>query len=249
MEIPPHWRLRMSDIIAEYMINRFLEAIGRPIRPTSLPDTSIPLSAVFEADRIVQSMAKAYQNQRSFPINIRRMVESLGPNETGKIPPIEEAQGDRYRIRPSLLDQTGALSRSVSNSRSWRTEEELFGGGEVRGAIELSPAWYQQGCLPFRHMPEVSALLKDSNEDPGPRKWLQASSLQTAILSASLIQWLDMLATIGGDPELHMELDTLGVGLFYGPGTVLALSGKVLQHGVPPSAMAGVYLRVWVTYL
>ncbi|KIK72413.1 hypothetical protein PAXRUDRAFT_22018 [Paxillus rubicundulus Ve08.2h10] len=71
MDIPSHWQLHMLDIIAGYMVNQFLETIGQPTRPTpALPDTSILLSAVFEADQIVWSMAKAYQNQRTFPIDI-----------------------------------------------------------------------------------------------------------------------------------------------------------------------------------
>ncbi|KAF9220358.1 hypothetical protein BS17DRAFT_681353, partial [Gyrodon lividus] len=45
-------------------------------------------------------------------------------------------------------------------------------------------------------------------------------------------QWLDMLATIGGDPDLHIDLDSIGVRLGYGPGTLLGISGKVLRHGV-----------------
>ncbi|KIK73040.1 hypothetical protein PAXRUDRAFT_21294 [Paxillus rubicundulus Ve08.2h10] len=70
MDIPSHWQLCMSDIIVEYMVNQFLETIGQPTRPTpALPNTSIPLSAVFEADRIVWSMAKAYQNQKALGLN------------------------------------------------------------------------------------------------------------------------------------------------------------------------------------
>ncbi|KIK74429.1 hypothetical protein PAXRUDRAFT_175730, partial [Paxillus rubicundulus Ve08.2h10] len=157
----------------------------------------------------------------------------------------------------------------------------------------LSPAWYQQGRVPYRHQPEVSAILKASHANPGPRKWLQARALQNAILSATLmfmhpdlyalgretllrlasstqeedmqqiilewstvylvvsmivnqmtafhrdlscqVQWLDMLATIGGDPDLHIELENFRVRLAYSPGTVVGLSRKVLQHGVPAS--------------
>ncbi|KAF9234569.1 hypothetical protein BU15DRAFT_65565 [Melanogaster broomeanus] len=309
MKIPPHWRLRMSDIIAEYMINQFLEAIGRPIRPTSLPDTSIPLSAVFEADRIVQSMAKAYQNQRSFPIDIRRMAESLGPNETGTNEQKEQSLKERFPLEeakemiigsdppigpdrgcpghgiflasylmssrqalvlsfPFGMRECGtnlellfpALSRSVSNSRSWRTEEELFGGS--RDPNGSKPAL----CKPpsFRHRlfvmhpdfyasgRETLCKLGQSTQIEEMKSVLSEWSLVYSVTSVIVnwatpfhrdqncrIQWLDMLASIGGDPDLHMELDTLGVGLSYGPGMVLALSGKVLRHGVPQLVTAG----------
>ncbi|KIK77599.1 hypothetical protein PAXRUDRAFT_41583, partial [Paxillus rubicundulus Ve08.2h10] len=49
------------------------------------------------------------------------------------------------------------------------------------------------------------------------------------------VHWLDMLATIGGDPDLHIELDNLGVRLAYSLETILSLSGKVLHHRVPAS--------------
>ncbi|KIK76498.1 hypothetical protein PAXRUDRAFT_169761, partial [Paxillus rubicundulus Ve08.2h10] len=167
----------------------------------------------------------------------------------------------------------------------WRTQEDLFTESQIRGAIELSPAWYQQG-----HQPKESAILKGSHADPGPQKWLQAGALQNAILSVTLmvmhpdlyasgretflklasstkdkdmqqiilewstvcsvvlvivnwatpfhrdlsfqVQWLDMLATIGGDPDLYIKLDNIRVRLAYSPGTVVSLSRKVLQHGV-----------------
>ncbi|KIK77262.1 hypothetical protein PAXRUDRAFT_73252, partial [Paxillus rubicundulus Ve08.2h10] len=37
------------------------------------------------------------------------------------------------------------ISRSITGSRSWRTQEHLFTESCIRGAIEMSPAWYQQG--------------------------------------------------------------------------------------------------------
>ncbi|KIK75879.1 hypothetical protein PAXRUDRAFT_162232 [Paxillus rubicundulus Ve08.2h10] len=64
------------------------------------------------------------------------------------------------------------ISRSITSSRSWRTQEDLFMESRIRGAIELSPAWYKQGGVPYRHQPEVSAILKASHADPGPWQWL-----------------------------------------------------------------------------
>ncbi|KIK72452.1 hypothetical protein PAXRUDRAFT_74898, partial [Paxillus rubicundulus Ve08.2h10] len=51
----------------------------------------------------------------------------------------------------------------------------------------LSPAWYQQDRVPYRHQLEVSAILKGSHANPGPQQWLQAGALQNAILSATLM--------------------------------------------------------------
>ncbi|KIK72735.1 hypothetical protein PAXRUDRAFT_180013, partial [Paxillus rubicundulus Ve08.2h10] len=54
----------------------------------------------------------------------------------------------------------------------WRTQKDLFMESCIIGAIELSPAWYQQGQVPYRHQHEVSAILKASHSNPGPRQWL-----------------------------------------------------------------------------
>ncbi|KIK72488.1 hypothetical protein PAXRUDRAFT_180569, partial [Paxillus rubicundulus Ve08.2h10] len=205
MDIPSHWQLHMLDIITEYMVNQFLETIGQPTQPTpALPNTSIPLSVIFKADRIVQSMAKAYKNQsitneaREKALKERFLVEkdeelvcepTLLLDRTGVI-----MAWHLPGVRVSKRDCAGNLeflfpdiSRSITDSRSWRTQEDLFTESQIRGAIELSPAWYQQGQVPYRHRPKVSAILKASHADPGPQQWLQAGALQNAILSVTLM--------------------------------------------------------------
>ncbi|KIK73232.1 hypothetical protein PAXRUDRAFT_21089 [Paxillus rubicundulus Ve08.2h10] len=101
MDIPSHWQLRMSDIIVEYMVNQFLETI-----------------AVFEADQIVWSMAKAYRNQRTFPVDIQCMAEALGSNETSTNKAREKALKERFPVEKDeelvceltlLLDWTGVI--------------------------------------------------------------------------------------------------------------------------------------------
>ncbi|KIK73481.1 hypothetical protein PAXRUDRAFT_120734, partial [Paxillus rubicundulus Ve08.2h10] len=199
----------------------------------------------------------------------------------------EEFQRDCVRNLEFLFPD---ISRTITSSRSWRTQEDLFTESQIRGAIELSPAWYQQGRVVRRILPEVSAIRKGSHANPGPQQWLRAGTLQNAILLATLmvmhpdiyasgretflklasstqdkdmqqiilewstvysvvlvivnwatpfhrdlsfrVQWLDMLATIGGDPDLHIKLDNIGVRLAYSPRTLVGLSGKVLWHGV-----------------
>ncbi|KIK73373.1 hypothetical protein PAXRUDRAFT_178612, partial [Paxillus rubicundulus Ve08.2h10] len=79
------------------------------------------------------------------------------------------------------------ISRSITSSRSWRTQEDLFTESQIRGTIELSPAWYQQGRVVREIHPKVSAILKGSHADPGPWQCLQAGALQNAILSATLM--------------------------------------------------------------
>lgn len=45
--------------------------------------------------------------------------------------------------------------------------------------------------------------------------------------------WYDILATFGQYSKGHLELPGLGYRLQYNPGTVVALAGKVVRHGVP----------------
>jgi hypothetical protein len=45
-------------------------------------------------------------------------------------------------------------------------------------------------------------------------------------------QWYDLLATVGDYSEAEMLLPTIGLRLKYKRGTMVALSGKVLRHGV-----------------
>lgn len=46
-------------------------------------------------------------------------------------------------------------------------------------------------------------------------------------------EWYDLLATLGDYSDCDMKLPGLGISLEYGPGTVIGLSGMVLEHGVP----------------
>ncbi|KIK72150.1 hypothetical protein PAXRUDRAFT_22336 [Paxillus rubicundulus Ve08.2h10] len=56
-------------------------------------------------------MAKAYQNQRTFPIDIQCMAEALGSNETGTNEAREKALKERFLVekdeelvcKPTLL--------------------------------------------------------------------------------------------------------------------------------------------------
>lgn len=45
-------------------------------------------------------------------------------------------------------------------------------------------------------------------------------------------RWLDMLLTIGPYTHADMELPGLGYRLSYEPGTIVALSGQMVRHGV-----------------
>ncbi|KAF8546211.1 hypothetical protein OG21DRAFT_1427731, partial [Imleria badia] len=45
-------------------------------------------------------------------------------------------------------------------------------------------------------------------------------------------QWLDLLVMVGEYEEVDMVLPSLGLRLCYSPGSVVAMSGQLMQHGV-----------------
>jgi hypothetical protein len=47
--------------------------------------------------------------------------------------------------------------------------------------------------------------------------------------------WFDVLATIGGDDNLTLNMPDIGIQLGYSSGTVVAICGSVLRHEVPAS--------------
>ncbi|KIK79973.1 hypothetical protein PAXRUDRAFT_159879, partial [Paxillus rubicundulus Ve08.2h10] len=59
---------------------------------------------------------------------------------------------------------------------------------ELKGCINLSPAWFQQGRngQGRNHLPEVLASLKKSNGDSGGRVWVGAMVILNTLLSVML---------------------------------------------------------------
>jgi len=45
--------------------------------------------------------------------------------------------------------------------------------------------------------------------------------------------WYDILATLGKYRDCMLKMPGLGISLEYGPGTVVGIAGKVLEHEVP----------------
>jgi hypothetical protein len=51
--------------------------------------------------------------------------------------------------------------------------------------------------------------------------------------TGSRFNWYDLLVTLGRYQNCNLELPSLGISLDYGPGTVVGISGMVLEHEVP----------------
>ncbi|KIK73189.1 hypothetical protein PAXRUDRAFT_74850, partial [Paxillus rubicundulus Ve08.2h10] len=95
------------------------------------------------------------------------------------------------------------ISRSITSSRSWRTQEDLFTESRIRGTIELSPAWYQQGWV-------VRQILGHHGERILTLPALQApaGALQNAILSATLMVMHPDLYASGRETLLKLASST-----------------------------------------
>ena len=91
---------------------------------------------------------------------------------------------------------------------------------------------------------QTNECLRDTPIDPQGllNKWASVFS-GVAIISdritpphrdtGSRHQWYDVLVTLGTYQGCNLELPGVGFSLEYGPGTVVGISGKVLQHAVP----------------
>ena len=51
--------------------------------------------------------------------------------------------------------------------------------------------------------------------------------------NSSRVHWYDVLVALGSYQNCNLELPGLGMSLEYSPGTVVGLSGMVLEHAVP----------------
>ncbi|KAF8414658.1 hypothetical protein L210DRAFT_3513467 [Boletus edulis BED1] len=79
---------------------------------------------------------------------------------------------------------------------NWRTHPDLFRmDADLKGAVNVSLAWFQQGHTTISSDPEASALLKEHRAANGVKQWVEQSRDQWAILSGAMaIMHPDMYA-------------------------------------------------------
>ncbi|KAI6040998.1 hypothetical protein EDC04DRAFT_2602040 [Pisolithus marmoratus] len=133
---------------------------------------------------------------------------------------------------------------------------------DLMGSIDLSPAWYQQGEESnsawqwVNQMSEVHALLSGMLAIIHPQMYsagqealiqldMKAKQWKDADISSILPSWnaiysningweqcLDMLLTVGDYLPLDFIIPTFKLWFHYNPGTIIAMSGSALEHGV-----------------
>ncbi|KAI5986699.1 hypothetical protein F5J12DRAFT_787210 [Pisolithus orientalis] len=88
------------------------------------------------------------------------------------------------------------LQESIKASpQAWQMDKSYFcNNAELKGAINLSPTWFQQGHGPQNGFPEASWLLKSRKENTSTRQWVDQMSDTNALLSAILHveKWADL---------------------------------------------------------
>lgn len=102
----------------------------------------------------------------------------------------------------------------------------------------IHPELYSAGQQAFNHLRQCSKI--ERQDVLG--KWTSVFSGASVICnrtakphrdSQSQHHWYDLLATLGHYQNCTLELPGLGISLEYGPGTVVGLSGMMLEHEVP----------------
>ncbi|KAI5998415.1 hypothetical protein F5J12DRAFT_784986 [Pisolithus orientalis] len=218
----PHgWQMELTDCIASYMKARFQEEVFSG--PHALPDISILFLVLCEADHILSVISQA----SCCPINSRK-------NWGGKTCNAEAAERYTQVTEPSILVTDSStihiwptygtafiflrepLWESIKASpQAWQMDKSYFhDDAELKGTINLSPAWFQQGhgvdgwealiCLGELAEQDING------QDP----------------------WYDMLVTVGDYLPLDFVIPTLNLQLHYNPGTIIAFSGSALEHGM-----------------
>ncbi|KAI5984747.1 hypothetical protein EDD15DRAFT_2201055 [Pisolithus albus] len=210
-EIPEGWRMKLTDQVADYMQKRFREEVFKA--PRALPHISIPVPLVCRADRVLPVIVQAYQHpgphcQEVIINKVRRgkTVDAAGSQHYKEINTptvvINENGNTRLWYLPGAISHAyqkdiwnslhclrRPLAQSLSHShpRGWRNDHILFREmADLRGSLDLSPAWYQQGHGPPNFHAEVSRLLKARNAQNGVRGWVDEMSDLNALLSGVL---------------------------------------------------------------
>ncbi|KAI5991004.1 hypothetical protein EDD15DRAFT_2369410 [Pisolithus albus] len=260
-QVPHGWWMELTDKLAEYMQSRFWEEVftgQRTIPDISIP---VPLVCHVDRMIHVIGQAYRHQVtvQGIRRGKTRDIAASLGYDELMGPTALLDGDGNiMLWYLPGALDPMHQESFRKTCNHGWRNDRLLFReNADLVGSIDLLPGWYQQGHGPPNFHPEVSRLLKSGRERNGVRQWVNEMSEFHALLSGTLAvihpriasimvncatpyhtdvngrePWLDMLVTVGDYPPLDFVVPTLNLRFHYNPGTVIAMSGSALEHGV-----------------
>ncbi|KDQ49422.1 hypothetical protein JAAARDRAFT_143475 [Jaapia argillacea MUCL 33604] len=101
----------------------------------------------------------------------------------------------------------------------------------------IHPGFFTYGVLSRNRLREL-----DGHKDV-VKSWLSIYTAMVVIANRDMpihqdhhcyVGWYDMLASVGCYSQAEMEMPSLGFRSSYPPGTLSALSGHIISHGVSP---------------
>lgn len=87
----------------------------------------------------------------------------------------------------------------------------------------------------MQNLPEIAEILKIWNSVFSGISIIANRETPPHRDTGTLDRWFDILATIGGDYDTVLKLDSISVELAYRSGTVVLFSGATLVHSVAAS--------------
>ncbi|KAI5993818.1 hypothetical protein F5J12DRAFT_785939 [Pisolithus orientalis] len=105
--------------------------------------------------------------------------------------------------------------------------------------MDASCEWSQQSYLPAAILSGALSIMHPGLYDTGRQAmqsldtWLSQHNqdMHDALQHWPLSNWYDMLVTVGDYEDCVLDIPMLGLQFLYKPGTVVAFSGRLLQHG------------------
>ncbi|KIN95765.1 hypothetical protein M404DRAFT_165051 [Pisolithus tinctorius Marx 270] len=129
--------MELTDCIASYMKARFQEEVFSG--PRALPDILIPFPVLCEADCISSVISQAYRRPMTEPSIL------VTDSNTICVWYLPDALSPKRRVRKCRISYSTDLIIKAS-PQAWRMDKSYFhDDAELKGAINLSPAWFQQG--------------------------------------------------------------------------------------------------------
>ncbi|KAI6143750.1 hypothetical protein BKA82DRAFT_28660, partial [Pisolithus tinctorius] len=168
------WQMHLTDTVCQYMTARLHEEIVDG--PRALPAISIPMQIACEADHILAVIIQAYRECVT-----RDIKQGVQTNLA--------RSNDMEITRPTVvIDKEGSILLWYLPNAISQAYQNFRNDANLKGAIDLSPAWFQQGRGPSNdaHHPEVSRLLKSKSQPKEVREWLQCTAGLQAVLSGAL---------------------------------------------------------------
>ncbi|KAI6024536.1 hypothetical protein EDC04DRAFT_2606337 [Pisolithus marmoratus] len=217
--VPHGWQMHLTEKIAEYMQSQFCQEVF--FGPQVLPDISIPVPLLLQANHMLRTIVQAYQNPfvvcetqcgktqdttASLPYE-EITAASVVLDENGNIKlwylpgaidyTHQDCETSMKNIWNSLHGMSVALEDGLKPScqHGWHNDQILFCEmADLRGSIDCSPGWYQQGHGPksvkpgeeVKFHPEVLWLLKSGRKPNGMQQWVDQMSDIHALLSGTL---------------------------------------------------------------